>query len=86
MGTTVYGRDHAARLDQLIGQRARHRDRSETTIVANVLGEGDLLRVLRSGRITIRRLDRVLDRIAAVWPDDLEWPADIPRPVLPEAA
>lgn len=40
---------------------------------------------LGRGRVTIRRAERALRRLADLWPADLDWPSDVPRPA-PRAA
>ena len=40
---------------------------------------------LRVGRVTVRRVDRAARRLSEMWPDDLAWPSDIPRPESPKA-
>ena len=41
---------------------------------------------LRVGRVTVRRVDRAAHRLSEMWPEDLAWPPDIPRPGSPEGA
>ena len=39
---------------------------------------------LSVGRVTVRRVDRAARRLSEMWPDDLAWPSDIPRPESPK--
>lgn len=39
---------------------------------------------LRVGRVTVRRVDHAARRLSEMWPDDLAWPSDIPRPESPK--
>ena len=66
----------------LIELLAEYRSRSPHTIGRLVAVSGDFYQRLKDGRdITFGRANRVVQNLSDIWPDDLEWPADIPRPV-----
>ncbi|WP_170563070.1 hypothetical protein [Ruegeria atlantica] len=44
------------------------------------IGDVNLVDRLKTGRITIRRVNRVIQWLSNHWPSDLDWPPDIPRP------
>ncbi|TDE40960.1 hypothetical protein [Antarcticimicrobium sediminis] len=50
-------------------------------VSARVLGKGDFFkRLKRGGDCRTETSERVLDWFDAVWPDDLDWACDLPRP------
>lgn len=66
---------------ELIDRLAAKSSRSPGTVGREVGGCGDFYSRLRCGcDITTRRALRVIQRLSDRWPDDLEWPPDIPRP------
>ena len=65
----------------LIERAAEAAGCAPSTMSLRCSGSGDLYARLVAGHdITGRRAERIVQRIAARWPADLEWPADIPRP------
>ncbi|WP_425152873.1 hypothetical protein [Candidatus Palauibacter sp.] len=40
---------------------------------------------MKTGRVTVRTVHRVVQWLSDNWPEGLEWPADIPRPEPPAA-
>ena len=60
---------------------ATHTRRRLSTVSRLATGSGETLARLERGRtITIRRAARALQYLSDHWPDDGEWPAEIPRP------
>lgn len=50
-------------------------------------GNGDTVaRIERGIGMTMRRANQIVARVSALWPADLEWPSDIPRPRSEEDA
>lgn len=45
-----------------------------------------LSKVAEGASFTVRLYDEAMTRFAANWPDGAEWPADVPRPSIDEAA
>lgn len=43
-------------------------------------GDSAFVRRLPETSMNIRTYDQIMGRISALWPNDLEWPADVPRP------
>lgn len=77
-----------AHLSILIRQIASHRNLATSTVSRLVTGSGDTLKRLErrdeSGapvhRISTDRASRAMRALSDLWPADLEWPQDIPRP------
>ena len=60
---------------------AEHTRRRLSTVSRLATGSGETIARLRRGRtITIRRATRAFRYLSDHWPDDREWPAEIPRP------
>jgi len=60
---------------------------SHWTVSYRIFGKGDVLKRLRAGSdLHTRVAERALATIAEMWPADLEWPSDIPRPERAEPA
>lgn len=60
---------------------AAHTRRRLSTVSRLATGSGETIARLERGRtITIRRAARALQYLSDHWPDDGEWPAEIPRP------
>lgn len=69
------------RIADLIRAYARTRGCSESYAAKLTTGSGDTLdRIDRGVGLTLRRADRIVRKISALWPADLPWPADVPRP------
>lgn len=51
-----------------------------TSLAVSVCGDGRLFSRIVRGELTVDRYDRTLAWFAENWPEDAEWPADIPRP------
>lgn len=72
----------------LIRQLAAHRNLATSTVSRLVTGSGDTLNRLERRdengdpvhRISTDRAARSLRALSELWPADLEWPRDIPRP------
>ncbi len=69
------------RLAALCKTFARRKQLSLSTVSRLATGSGETIaRLERGGAITTRRCERAVRYLAAHWPEDLDWPADIPRP------
>lgn len=65
----------------LIELFARANSRSPRTIARYATGSGDMYdRLIAGCDMTTRRAQRALQWLSDHWPDDLEWPSDVPRP------
>ena len=65
----------------LIHRLAEATGRSPRTVSTYAAGSGDFCdRLERGADLTTRRGARVVQWLSDHWPDDLDWPADIPRP------
>ncbi|GAB1381355.1 hypothetical protein MASR1M49_42010 [Pararhodobacter aggregans] len=77
-----------ANLSILIRQLAVHRNLATSTVSRLVTGSGDTLKRLERRdatgtpvhRISTDRAARSMRALSELWPADLEWPRDIPRP------
>ena len=66
------------RLCEVYGAR---RGLSLSTVSTYAAAAGDFCARLKRGRdLTTRRAARVAQWFSDHWPEDLEWPSDIPRP------
>ena len=66
------------RLCTIFAARTRRR---LSTVSRLATGSGETIARLRNGRtITMRRAARALQYLSDHWPDDQEWPTEIPRP------
>ena len=73
--------DDEGRLIRLAEAYAAHRGLRLTTVSTYACGSGAALNRLRLGHtITNRRTARICQWFSDHWPEDAEWPADIPRP------
>lgn len=83
--------DHTAEhLSLLMRTLAGHTGKSPSTVSRIVSGSGDTLNRLERKhagapvhRITTDRVARIKARLNEIWPDDLAWPSDVPRPEAP---
>ena len=67
-----------SRLCAIFAARTRRR---LSTVSRLATGSGETIARLKSGRtITIRRAARAFQYLSDHWPDDQEWPTEIPRP------
>lgn len=67
-----------SRLCVIFAARTRRR---LSTVSRLATGSGETIARLKSGRtITIRRAARAFQYLSDHWPDDQEWPNEIPRP------
>ncbi|MEL6693268.1 MAG: hypothetical protein AAFQ12_09570 [Pseudomonadota bacterium] len=58
-----------------------------TTVGTYATSDGAFFkRIENGGDCTTQRAKRIAQWFDAHWPDDLEWPADIPRPTGRDAA
>lgn len=61
---------------------AKHTDRSEATVSNLVVSHARLFKRLRDGKgCSVATYNNVMAWFSKNWPEDLEWPSDIPRPV-----
>lgn len=75
-------------LSLLIRTVAAHTNRAASTLSRLVTGSGDTLRRIEAlhadgtpvHRISTDRVENAVLMLSDIWPADLEWPADIPRP------
>ena len=67
-----------SRLCAIFAARTRRR---LSTVSRLATGSGETIARLQRGRtITIRRAARAFQYLSDHWPDDQEWPTEIPRP------
>ncbi len=67
---------------KLLEVMATEMRRSPHTIGRLASGSGDFyVRLVRGHDLTIRRAARVFQWLSDHWPDGLDWPEDIPRPL-----
>lgn len=65
---------------------AAHRNWALSTVSLRAAGKGSFLPAIDSARgydsinVGTRRLRKIITWFSENWPEDLEWPADIPRP------
>ena len=58
-----------------------HSGLSLATVSTYAANDGKFFRRLDEGAgCTLKTAERVVEWFAANWPDDLEWPRDVPRP------
>lgn len=73
-----------------LGERyADHRGLTLSTVSTYAGRDGKILPRMKTerGGCTLRTANRMIIWFSAHWPEDLEWPSDIPRPpATPEAA
>ena len=68
-----------SRLCAIFAVRTRRR---LSTVSRLATGSGETIARLKRGRtITIRRAARAFQYLSDHWPDDQEWPTEIPRPM-----
>lgn len=69
---------HLITLAETYGDHVR---RSEATISNQIAGHARLFRRLRQGNgCTVKTFSKAMLWFARHWPEDLEWPADVPHP------
>jgi hypothetical protein len=72
---------------RLADEMAAHENVTHWAISMRLSNKGDFLQRLRNGGdCSTRTYEKVLTRASTIWPADLEWPRDIPRPKKREAA
>lgn len=66
----------------------KHEGVTHWAISMRLLGKGDFFNNLRKPERDLRMgtYERLLASFSNCWPDDLEWPAGVPRPSLEENA
>jgi len=65
----------------LIRTLAKAKGWKETYAARMATGSGDTLARWDGGvDLTLRRAKKIMNNIAALWPSDLDWPENIPRP------
>ena len=73
--------DTAEWLSRLCAIFAARTRRRLSTVSRLATGSGETIARLKRGRtITIRRAARAFQYLSDHWPDDQEWPTEIPRP------
>lgn len=63
---------------------AKRRRVALTTLGGFIVGNSTVAERLAEGRVTVATIRRIEQWLSDRWPDDLDWPADIPR-VAPQA-
>ncbi len=55
---------------------------SRSTVSLRIANQGSLFKRLEGGSssLTLRRRDHIIQAFSDRWPEDLDWPPDIPRP------
>ncbi len=60
---------------------AQHEGIAEATASKRIFNDGKRMRLLGAGTtLTIARYERAMETLSVVWPADLAWPANVPRP------
>lgn len=63
---------------------------AEATLSSKIFNDGKRLASIRRGAdVGVRRIELAFMWLSVHWPDNIDWPADVPRPVpskIPEAA
>jgi len=86
MSSTPYTPISYVYLTTLSEMLAKHLHRSEATISAWITGHARLFSRLRSGQgCNAHTYQDALVWFSSNWPNDLEWPSDIPRPTPPQS-
>lgn len=68
-------------LIQLADRYGAHTGLSDMTIAKRVGSHSRLFGRLRAGHgCNVTTFNAVLGRFSSIWPEDLQWPSDIPRP------
>lgn len=58
-----------------------HTERTHWTVSMKLCGKGNYLQRLQEGGDTgTKTAEAMIQRFAEIWPEDLDWPSDIPRP------
>lgn len=69
-------------IQTLAGSLAAHNGVTHWTISKMVSSKSDLIhRLDQGGDINTKTYETVMQRFHDAWPDDLEWPTEIPRPL-----
>ena len=56
-----------------------------STIANYAVNDGKMfIRFEKGGSCTLKTATRMMNWLSERWPEDLEWPADIPRPETPQ--
>lgn len=68
-------------LTRLAIEYAAHQSLALSTVSVQVVNDGKFFASLAQGKTcTVRRAETVFGWFAHNWPEDLQWPSDIPRP------
>lgn len=68
-------------INRMANAYARHTKLKRSTLGVHIVNDGKFFpRLDDGGQCTVRTAERVAQWFANNWPEDLEWPADIPRP------
>ena len=59
---------------------ARRRRVKLTTLGGLMVGSATVAARLEKGRVTVATIRKIEQWLSDHWPDDLDWPIDIPRP------
>lgn len=70
-----------ADLVRLCDAFADHDSVTHWAVSVRTTGRGDFFQGLKTGAgCTLATYERLISRFDAIWPEDLEWPGDVPRP------
>ena len=65
----------------LLAQRFAGARKIETsTLGRHAVGNSHIFERLGRGRVMMRTVDRLIHYLSIHWPENLDWPVDIPRP------
>ena len=78
--TTSAPEETAAAIVEAGKRLAAHRGIAISTLGREVIGSSRFFEDLKAGRVTFRRASRLVERLSAMWPENLDWPDAIKRP------
>ena len=64
----------------LMSLYAKRRRVALTTLGGLMVGSATVAARLENGRVTVATIRKIEQWLSDNWPDDLDWPADFPRP------
>ncbi len=78
--TTTAPEETAAAIVEAGRRLAAHRGIAISTLGREAIGSSRFFEDLKAGRVTFRRAARLVARLSAMWPENLDWPDAIKRP------
>lgn len=81
--TITYRSQFTRQTERLVEAVMRHTGISASAVLTPTGGNCNYLKQVREGGkhgVSVGKHDTFLENISALWPADLEWPEDIPRP------